>query len=130
MILKSAHFLAFAVAGAVLFPPASFIAAQADPVEILRCNSSQCEFAKEIGASSMKEYRAVCTNADKPYPKKLSVKQENNNTSCTEKCRGPGSSSYLSRSCANESLSRDKLKIVIRCGEIPRDRGDPGDRCR
>jgi hypothetical protein len=130
MILKSTHFLAFAMCWTVLFPPSSLIIAKADPIETLRCNSGRCEFGREIAASATKDYRAICTNREKPYPKGISIKQENKDTSCTAKCRGPSSSHYLSRSCTNANeQSRDKLRIVVRCGGNPHDSDDTGDVC-
>jgi hypothetical protein len=130
MISKSAHFLAFAMGWAVLFPPSSFTVAKADPVETLRCNSAHCEFGDELEASTRREYRAVCTGRTKPYPKNISIKQENKSTSCNAKCWGPGNSNYISKSCTNASeQSRDKLRIVVRCGGNPHDLDDTGDVC-
>ncbi len=120
MISKSVHFLAFAMGWAVLFPPSSFTVAKADPVETLRCNSAHCEFGDELEASTRREYRAVCTGSTKPYPKNISIQQENKDTSCAAKCWGPGNSNYFSKSCTNASeRSRSNLSIFVGCGETP-----------
>jgi hypothetical protein len=120
----------FAVSALFLLPPSVNIA-QADAIEKLRCNSSRCEFKEQLGKSVTKEFRAVCSNGVNPYPENMSIRQENKNTTCTTKCRGQaGDSHYITKSCTNwDPLSRDKLKIVVWCGDYPDTSGGIEDTC-
>lgn len=131
MLRRSVFLLVMMAIAAPLSSPIYIDAAHAKAIERLRCNSSWCEFKERLGKSMTKEFRGVCTYGAMPYPLNMRIRNTDQHTTCTTKCRATaGDSNYITKSCTNwDPVSRDRIKIIVTCGDYPDSSGGLEDTC-